>query len=113
MSGDRGLDVLADLIETAQASPQLSSAQLVERWRDRAEHARLTELAAAPLPDLDVAAVSRELVASITRLLSEAGPERRWNELIALAESTGLSDEEKRELTELQNQRRPATPPIA
>ena len=113
MSGDRGLDVLADLIETAQASPQLSSAQLVERWRDRAEHTRLTELAAAPLPDLDVAAVSRELVASITRLLSEAGPERRWNELIALAESTGLSDEEKRELTELQKQRRPVTPPIA
>jgi len=40
-AGDRALAVLAELVEMACAGPNLSSAQLVERWRDRPEHARL------------------------------------------------------------------------
>jgi DNA primase len=102
LSGDRGLDVLAELIEMAQAEPHLTSAQLVERWRDRPEHERLAELAALPLPELDQAAVARELAAGVARLAAEAGPERRLDELIEKAAAEGLSDDEKRELRELQ-----------
>jgi len=107
MSGERGLDVLAELIETAQSDPQLSPAQLVERWRDRPEHERLEELATAPLPDLDAAAIAKELEAGVARLLAETGPERRLDELIARAETQGLDEDEKRELRELQALRRP------
>jgi DNA primase len=109
LAGDRGLDVLAELIEMAQAEPHLSPAQLVERWRDRPEHERLAELAALPLPELEPAAVAGELAAAVSRLAAEAGPERRLDELIDKAASEGLSDEEKRELRELQARpRRPA-----
>jgi len=102
LSGDRGLDVLAELIEMAQAEPHLSPAQLVERWRDRPEHERLAELAALPLPELEPAAVTAEFAAAVSRLTAQAGPERRLDELIEKAASDGLSDEEKRELRELQ-----------
>jgi DNA primase len=102
LAGDRGLDVLAELIEMAQAEPHLSPAQLVERWRDRPEHERLAELAASPLPELEPAAVAAELAAAVARIVAEAGPERRLNELIEKAATDGLSDEDKRELRELQ-----------
>ncbi len=107
MSGERGLEVLAELIENAQSDPHLSPAQLVERWRDRPEHERLEELAAAPLPDFDAAAIGGELKAAVAKLLAEAGPERRLDELIARAETQGLDDDEKREVRELQALKRP------
>jgi len=107
LSGDRGLDVLAELIEMAQAEPHLSSAQLVERWRDRPEHDRLAELAALPLPELEPSAVAAELSAGVARLVAGAGPERRLDELIEKAGTEGLSDDEKRELRELQVRPRP------
>jgi DNA primase len=111
MSGDRGLAVLAELIETAQGDAGLTPAQLVERWRDRPEHARLEELAAWPLPELDEAANGRELAGAVQRLIAEAGPERRLDELIERAETVGLDEDEKRELRELQALKRPPAPP--
>ncbi|HXQ31502.1 MAG TPA: DNA primase [Steroidobacteraceae bacterium] len=106
-SGDRGLEVLAELIETAQSEPHLTAAQLVERWRERPEHARLAELAAWPLPELDEQAIGRELAGAVAKLIAEAGPEKRVDELIARAESSSLGEDEKRELTALQRRRRP------
>ena len=110
-SGDRGLEVLAELIETAQADPHLSPAQFVERWRERPEHARLEELAAWPLPELEESAIKRELAGAVARLIAGAGPERRLDELITRAETTGLDEDEKREMRDLQSRRRP--PPRA
>lgn len=106
LTGDRGLAILADLIEMLQVEPHLSSAQVIERFRDRPEHARLSELAALPLPELDEAAVGRELAGCIPHLIAEAGPQRRIDALIDKAETEGLTDEEKRELVTLQAQSR-------
>jgi DNA primase len=111
LGGDRGLDVLAELIEMAHAEPHLTPAQLVERWRDRPEHARLEELATLPIPDLEPAAVAAELAGAVAKLVADTGPERRVDELIAKAETSGLSDDEKRELRELQARVRPAPRP--
>jgi DNA primase len=112
LSGDRSLEVLAELIETVHAEPSLSSAQLVERWRDRPEHARLEELAAVPLPDLSDAVIGHEVAAAVGRLIAEAGPERRLDELIEKAGAEGLDDDEKRELRELQARVRATPRPI-
>jgi DNA primase len=103
LTGDRGLTVLAELVEMLQLEPHLSSAQIIERWRDRPEHDRLSELAALALPDLDEAAAERELLGCIPSLLAEAGPQRRVDELIEKAEVEGLTDDEKRELVRLQS----------
>jgi len=104
---DRGLEVLLELIDMLHAEPHLSPAQLVERWRDRPEHERLSELAGLPLPELDDAAIGNEVAAIIGKIRSERGPERRWSELIAKADSVGLSDQEKVELMQLQRRQRP------
>ena len=112
LSGDRGLEVLAELIETLHSEPTLSSAQLVERWRERPEHSRLEELAAVPLPDLDEAAVGREVAAAVGRLIAGAGPERRLDELIEKAGAEGLDDSEKQELRELQARVRATPRPV-
>jgi DNA primase len=110
-SGDRALAVLAELIEMARSAPSLSPAQLVERWRDRPEHGRLEALAALPLPELEPGAIVRELTAAVGRLIGEAGPERRIDELIELAATAGLSEAEKQELRALQAGGRPAARP--
>jgi len=113
LSGDRGLAVLAELIETMHAEPALNSAQLVERWRDRPEHVRLAELAAVPLPELEDGAIARELAGAVAKLVAEAGPERRIDELIDKAAGEGLNDDEKRELRELQARSRGTPRPRA
>ena len=112
LGGERGLEVLAEIIEMLHESPSLSTGQLVERWRDRPEHGRLLELASQPLPDLPVEAAQREFIAAVDRLTREAGPERRIDELIQKAGTETLSDEEKQELRELQARpRQPNRPP--
>jgi DNA primase len=110
MSGDRALLVLAELVEMAHEQPNLTSAQLVERWRDRPEHERLGQLAALQLPDFDDAATGRELVGAVAKLVEELGPQRRLDELIEKAGELGLTDDEKLELRDLQSRLRPPPP---
>jgi DNA primase len=110
ISGDRALLVLAELVEMAHEQPNLTSAQLVERWRDRPEHERLGQLAALQLPDFDDAAIGRELVGAVAKLVDELGPQRRLDELIDKAGQLGLTDDEKLELRDLQARLRPAPP---
>ena len=102
----RGVDVLADLIEAAADAPRLTTAQLVERWRERPEGARLAELAAAESLVGDRAGAERELATAVERLVSDAGPGRRLDELIAASRERSLSAEEKLEFQELMKARR-------
>jgi DNA primase len=105
----RGVDVLVELLETAAAEPKLSTAQLVERWRDRPEGARLAELAAAESLVTDRAAAERELQTALQKLVAEAGPGRRLDELIAASGERKLTTEEQQEFQELLGKRRPPT----
>jgi DNA primase len=113
MSGDRALLVLAELIEMAHAEPNLTSAQMVERWRDRPEYERLGQLAAMALPDFDDAALGRELAGAVAKLVDELGPQRRLDALIEKAGDVGLTDDEKAELRDLQSRLRPPPPAAA
>jgi DNA primase len=101
-SGDRGLAVLGELIDAARTEPLLTTAQLVERWRERPEHERLAELAGLPCPELDARGAGDELAGAVAKLLAGHGPERRVNELIEKAAAQLLSEAEKAELRELQ-----------
>jgi len=106
----RGADVLAELIDTLHEEPGLGTAQLIERWRDRPEGARLAELAAATALVPGAAAAERELAMAVERLIADAGPGRRLDELLARAANADLNDEEKQELQELLAARRPRPP---
>jgi DNA primase len=93
----KGFPVLRELLETAKAEPALSTAQLVERWRDRPEGARLAELAGEESLVRDARAAGRELATLLDRIGAELGPEKRLNELIELARERRLTEQEQKE----------------
>jgi len=93
----KGFPVLRELLETAQAEPRLTTAQLVERWRERPEGARLAELAGAESLVADPKAAGRELASLLERIGAELGPEKRLNELIEFSKDRRLTEAEQKE----------------
>ena len=102
----KGVEVLAELIETAAAQSTLNTAQLIERWRERPEGARLAELAAAESLVPNRQAAERELRTAVDKLVAEAGPGRRLDELIAASRERKLTAREQEEFQALLGARR-------
>ncbi len=96
-----GIGVLQELLEQAAALTEPTSGVLLERWRDRPEFARLTELAVAEPLVPDAKAAAGELKMAVEKLLESHGPGRRMNELLQKAGQTGLNSDEKTELSHL------------
>ena len=96
-----GVAVLKELLEQACAMAQPSTAMLLERWRDRPEYSRLSELAMAPSMVADQEGAAKELQMAIEKLAEAYGPGRRVNELLRKAEEIGLNSDEKAELSSL------------
>ena len=96
-----GMNVLQELLEQAAAEREPTTAVLLEKWRERAEYARLTELAMAEPLVADAEAAGQELRMAVKKLLEEHGPGRRMDELLQKAEDLGLNTLEKAELSEL------------
>jgi DNA primase len=106
-----GVSVLQELLRQAAEAAEPTTAVLLERWRDRAEYARLAELATLEPLVADGQAAAKELQMAVRKLLEEFGPGRRMNELLRKAEETGLNIEEKAELnTLLQSKSRAGAP---
>jgi DNA primase len=96
-----GVSVLKELLEQAATASSASTAMLLERWRDRTEYQRLTELATLDPLVADTASAAKELKMAVEKLLQEYGPGRRMDELLKKAEELGLNYEEKAELSSL------------
>jgi DNA primase len=96
-----GVSVLKELLEQAATASSPSTAMILERWRQRPEHERLTELAMQDPLVADSGAAAKELKMAVEKLLQEYGPGRRMDELLKKAEELGLNYEEKAELTSL------------
>jgi DNA primase len=96
-----GVSVLQELLEQAAGAAEPSTAMLLERWRDRAEYARLAELATTEPLVADATTAASELQMAVHKLLEEFGPGRRMNELLQKAEEMGLNLDEKAELSNL------------
>jgi DNA primase len=94
-----GMTVLHELLEQANGMKQPSTAMLLERWRDRPEHTRLTELAMAPSMVGDDRGAEQELKMAVQKLVDSHGPGRRLNELLRKAANMDLNSEEKTELS--------------
>jgi DNA primase len=94
-----GMAVLQQLIEQAAGMKQPSTAMLLERWRERPEHARLTELAMAPSMVSDDKGAAQELKMALQKLIESHGPGRRMNELLRKAAEMDLNFDEKAELS--------------
>jgi DNA primase len=96
-----GVSVLKELLEQAATASSPNTAMILERWRDRPEYERLTELAMQDPLVADTAAAAKELRMAVEKLLQEYGPGRRMDELLKKAEELGLNYDEKAELTGL------------
>jgi DNA primase len=95
-----GIDVLRELLEQQRTAPATSTAQALERWRERAEYHRFCELASQEPLVPDAASAGAELREAITRLLRSES-RRRLEALIDKARADGLNDSEKQELQTL------------
>jgi DNA primase len=95
-----GTALLRELIETVQADPTMTTARLLERWRNREEGRHLGKLAATELPlseDFDATAELEQCIAQ----LALAGKRERVDFLIEKERLSSLSEAERRELREL------------
>jgi DNA primase len=95
-----GVAVLLALLEQLAASPAATMAQTLERWRDRPEYRRLSELAASEPLVPDESAAGQELCHAVARLL-DAELRRRLEVLIEKARAQTLDESEKLELQAL------------
>ncbi len=96
----KGTDLLQSLIETVQAEPNITTAGLLERYRQDDQGRHLGKLAASEMPmddDFDAAAE----LADCVEQLAMAGRKERITFLIEKQTLSGLSDGEKAELQEL------------
>jgi hypothetical protein len=89
------------LIDQAAGMAQPTAAMLLERWRDRPEHARLTELAMGPSMVAETGGAAKELQMAVRKLVQNHGPGRRMDQLLRKASEMDLNSEEKAELSVL------------
>jgi DNA primase len=107
-----GIGVLNELLDQAAEMAQPTTAMLLERWRERPEYHRLTELALAPAMVEEASGAVQELQMAMHKLVEHHGPGRRMNELLRKAEDMGLNYDEKAELSLLlKSKARPGDPP--
>lgn len=97
-----GTDLLRELIETVQADPKLTTAGILERWRNREEGRHLGKLAAVEIPDDEDFDASAELEHSLDQLAAYGQRERMDN----LVKKEGLSSLSEAERAELREHRR-------
>ena len=95
-----GAGLLAELIETVHAEPNISTAGLLERFRGHDEGKYLGRLAAVEMPDDEDFDAAAELAACL-RQLASAGIRERIDFLIEKQRDSDLSEAERRELREL------------
>jgi len=96
-SGEPGVEILVELLGLLQAQPTLSTAAIVEHWRDKPAGARMAELAGQSLLLDDEAAIMMEFEAMLNSL-NKQGQRRKLQALHAeLSQKpySEWSDEEK------------------
>lgn len=96
----KGISLLSSLLEDCKNNPNISTAGLLERWREEPEAPHLGKLASGELL-IDQDAARMELKDSLDKLVREAGPDQRTDWLLKKASGTGLDPAEKQELREL------------
>ncbi len=92
-----GIDLLHDLIETVQAEPNMTTARLLERYRNQEEGRHLGRLAAQEVPefeDFDPAAELQQCLAQ----LAASGARERIDFLIEKQKLNPLTEAERNEL---------------
>jgi len=94
-----GTDLLRELIETVQTEPNMTTAGILERWRNREDGRHLGKLAAIEVPDDEDFDAAAELEQSLEQLAA-FGQRARVDNLIEKERLSTLSEAERAELRE-------------
>ena len=95
-----GVQLLYELIKTSKKEPKITTAGLIERWRDDKEGKHLGKLAAMELPEHEDFNAMEELKNCINQLIVLAN-RKRIHALIEKEKQTLITDKEKTELLDL------------
>jgi DNA primase len=95
-----GAGLLKSLIETVQLEPDITTAGLLERWRNHEKGQHLGKLAAVEMPDHEEFDASAELVECLRQVVA-SGARQRIDFLIEKQKVTPLSEAERSELRQL------------
>ncbi len=95
-----GVGLLKSLIETVQADPDITTAGLLERWRNHEKGQHLGKLAAADIPEHEEFDASAEL-AECLHQVAVSGARQRINFLIEKQKVKPLTEAERSELRQL------------
>jgi DNA primase len=101
-----GVELLAELLDTARARPGINPAMLVEHFADRAEYPSLQKLMAATVVG-EPETQRLEFFDALARMEQQIVDQRR-EELVAKNREAGLDNAEKAELRELLKARAPS-----
>ena len=95
----QGAELLADLVSVCQATSEITTAMLLERYRQENHYAALEKLAGH-----DHLLSTTELHSSFTHIVRQivnSAAQQQLDALIAKAEITPLNADEKRQLSQL------------
>lgn len=101
-----GVTLLVQLLAEVQAHPELTTAGLLERWRERPDYHYIDKLFLKDAIATSAQAAVNELKDTVSRLLAEQFPQVRFDELMHRFHLGALSQDEKQELRELTQRRR-------
>jgi DNA primase len=95
-----GAALLKSLIETVQIEPDITTAGLLERWRNHEKGQHLGKLAATEMPDHEEFDSGAELAECLQQVVA-SGARQRIDFLIEKQKVTPLSEDERSELRQL------------
>jgi DNA primase len=100
-STQRGIDVLAQLLDMLRQSPELTKARLLERWREHPHFGYLQRLSVDPfLRDMSAEGAAAELTGAVERLSDEVR-EHEWRQLLNKRSPSEWTPEERARLVRL------------
>ncbi|SDY04946.1 DNA primase [Allochromatium warmingii] len=99
-STQRGIDVLIGVLDRLGATPDLSTARLLEHWREHPHFGYLQQLSIAPfLRDLDASGAEAELIDALERL-NNSVRETEWRHLLNKRRPSDWTPEERAQLAQ-------------
>jgi DNA primase len=102
-----GVEILRELLDSLQAQPATSTAQLLERWRDHPAGERLARLAVSESIVPDERAAGDELLTAVQKL-AQAPAGAELDALLAKEQESGLDGPERERLLKLLREARPS-----
>jgi DNA primase len=105
-----GVVLLVQLASELKEHPELTSAALLERWRQRPDFHYIDKLFVKGPLAANVDAAGREVVDAVQRLIGEQFPQARFDDLMRRFNLGALSPTEKQELRDLTKRSRSARP---